>query len=132
MICRVLESPVARLHRNLLEDATGCGCRAAIHPEDLEQLGKKVELGPCFGEAGELVARLPTFRRALSMSSISYEPLPGPVSGGGGEGRQDRQLYGTNTDIDNLKRAEQKLRQERRGIPSHHRCHTSKHRPAVP
>src|SRR5580700_8223131 len=30
-----------------LEDALGCGCRAAIHPEDLEQLEKKWETVAC-------------------------------------------------------------------------------------
>src|SRR3981189_1346630 len=44
-----------------LEDATDCGCRPAIHPEDLEQLEKKWNSDLASGKAGELEARLRRF-----------------------------------------------------------------------
>src|SRR6202051_3485250 len=88
-----------------LEDATGCGCRAAIHPEDLEQLEKKWNSDLASGKAGELEARLRRFDGEYRWFLFRYEPLRDEFS-------KIVNWYGTNTDIDDLKHAEQKLRQD--------------------
>src|SRR3984893_10263783 len=88
-----------------LEDATGCGCRAAIHPEDLEQLEKKWNSDLASGKAGELEARLRRFDGEYRWFLFRYEPLRDQFG-------KIVNWYGTNTDIDDLKRAEQKLRQD--------------------
>jgi formate hydrogenlyase transcriptional activator len=88
-----------------LEDATGCGCRAAIHPEDLEQLEKKWNSDLASGKAGELEARLRRFDGEYRWFLLRYEPLRDQFG-------KIVNWYGTITDIDDLKRAEQKLRQD--------------------
>src|ERR1700726_93466 len=88
-----------------LEDATDCGCRAAIHPEDLEQLEKKWNSDLASGKAGELEARLRRFDGGYRAFLLRDEPLRDQFS-------KIVNWYGTNTDIDDLKRAEQKLRQD--------------------
>src|SRR5580704_3926845 len=88
-----------------LEDAPGCGCRAAIHPEDLEQLEKKWNSDLASGKAGELEARLRRFDGEYRWFLFRYEPLRDQFNG------KIVNWYGTNTDIDDLKRAEEKLRQ---------------------
>jgi formate hydrogenlyase transcriptional activator len=95
-----------------LEDATGCGCCAAIHPDDLGQLEKKWEPDLASGNAGQLEARLRRFDGEYRWFLFRYEPLRDAAG-------KILNWYGTNTDIDDLKRAEQKLRQgeqEFRGI----------------
>ena len=95
-----------------LEDATGCGCRAAIHPDDLGQLEKKWQSDLASGNAGEIEARLQRFDGEYRWFLFRYEPLRDAAA-------KILNWCGTNTDIDDLKRAEQKLRQgeqEFRGI----------------
>jgi len=116
---------LARLHRNLSLRCNRLWVPSAIHPEDLEPIGKEVELGLASGEAGELEARLDVSTGSIDGFLFRYEPLRDQFG-------KIVNWYGTNTDIDNLKRAEQETASRRRGIPSHHRCHTSKHRRAVP
>ena len=88
-----------------LEDATGCGCRAAIHPEDLEQLEKKWNSDLASGKACELEARLRRFDGEYRWFLFRYEPLRDEFG-------KIVNWYGTGTDIDDLKHAEQKLRQD--------------------
>src|SRR5258706_868036 len=88
-----------------LEDETDWGCRAAIHPEALEQLEKKWTSDLASGKAGELEARLRRFDGEYRWFLFRYEPLRDQFS-------KIVNWYGTNTDIDDLKRAEQKLRQD--------------------
>src|SRR5580693_5496866 len=88
-----------------LEDATGCGCRAAIHPEDLEQLEKKWNSDLASGKVGELEARLRRFDGEYRWFLLRYEPLRDQFG-------KIVNWYGTITDIDDLKHAEQKLRQD--------------------
>src|SRR3981189_168507 len=88
-----------------LEDATGCGCRSDIHPEALEQLEKKWNADLPSGKAGELEARLRRFDGEYRWFLFRYEPLRDQFG-------KIVNWYGTNTDIDDLKRAEQKLRQD--------------------
>src|SRR6201982_3906062 len=87
-----------------LEDATGCGCRAAIHPDDLGQLEKKWQSDLASGSAGELEARLQRFDGEYRWFLFRYEPLRDAAG-------KILNWCGTNTDIDDLKRAEEKLRQ---------------------
>src|SRR5258705_6734414 len=95
-----------------LEDATGCGCRAAIHPDDLGQLEKKWQSDLASGNAGTIEARLQRFDGEYRWFLFRYEVLRDAAG-------KILNWCGTNTDIDDLKRAEQKLRQgeqEFRGI----------------
>src|SRR6202047_1292387 len=88
-----------------LEDATDCGCRAAIHPEDLEQLEKKWNSDLASGKGGDLEARLGRVGGGYRWFLSRPEPLRDEFS-------KIVNWYGTNTDIDDLKHAEQKLRQD--------------------
>ena len=88
-----------------LEDATGCGCRAPIHPEDLEQLEEKWNSDLASGKACELEARLRRFDGEYRWFLFRYEPLRDEFG-------KIVNWYGTGTDIDDLKHAEQKLRQD--------------------
>jgi formate hydrogenlyase transcriptional activator len=95
-----------------LEDATGCGCRAAIHPDDLGQLEKKWQSDLASGNAGAIEARLQRSDGEYRWFLFRYEALRDAAG-------KILNWCGTNTDIDDLKRAEQKLRQgeqEFRGI----------------
>src|SRR3981189_641241 len=88
-----------------LEDATDCGCRAAIHPKDWEKFEKKWNSDLASGKAGELDARLRRFDGEYRWFLFRYEPLRDQFG-------KIVNWYGTNTDIDDLKRAEQRLRQD--------------------
>src|SRR5258708_19939565 len=59
-----------------LEDATDCGCRAAIHPEDLEQLEKKWNSDLASGKAAELEAPLRRFSAQYLSSHFPSYPFP--------------------------------------------------------
>jgi formate hydrogenlyase transcriptional activator len=85
------------------EAARGWGWRTAIHPEDLDELEKKWRADLASGQAGSVEGRLRRFDGQYRWFLFRYEPLrdqTGNIIG----------WYGTNTDIDDLKRAEQKLR----------------------
>jgi formate hydrogenlyase transcriptional activator len=87
-----------------LETARGWGWRVAIHPEDLERIEKKWREDIASGEAGEVEGRLRRFDGEYRWFLFRYEPLRD-------EAGNVVNWYGTNTDIDDLKRAEQKLRE---------------------
>jgi formate hydrogenlyase transcriptional activator len=88
-----------------LEAARGWGWRTAIHPEDLDQLDKKWRVDLASGQAGEVEGRLRRFDGEYRWFLFRYEPLRD-------EAGEIVNWYGTNTDIEELKRAEQKLRQD--------------------
>jgi formate hydrogenlyase transcriptional activator len=87
-----------------LEVARGWGWRAAIHPEDLECVEKKWREDIASGEAGEVEGRLRRFDGEYRWFLFRYEPLRD-------EDGNVVNWYGTNTDIGDLKRTEQKLRE---------------------
>ncbi|PWT79928.1 MAG: Fis family transcriptional regulator [Acidobacteria bacterium] len=87
-----------------LEAARGWGWRAAIHPEDLDRIEKKWRVDLASGQAGEVQGRLRRFDGEYRWFLFRYEPFRD-------EAGEIVRWYGTNTDIEDLKRAEQKLRE---------------------
>jgi formate hydrogenlyase transcriptional activator len=87
-----------------LEDARGWGWRTAIHPDDIEELEKKWRADLVSGQAGSVEGRLRRFDGEYRWFLFRYEPLRDQAG-------NVVNWYGTNTDIDDLKRAEQKLRE---------------------
>ncbi|HWN57957.1 MAG TPA: PAS domain-containing protein, partial [Methylomirabilota bacterium] len=85
--------------------AHGSGWRVAIHPEDLKKSLEKWRALLASGEPGELEARLRRHDGEYRWFIFRSEPF-----------RDERgdivRWYGTNTDIENLKRTEEKLRQD--------------------
>lgn len=91
------------------EESYGWGWQAAVHPEDLPLIiDKWRELG-ISGEPGEVEARVRRHDGAFRWFLIRIEPL-----------RDDTgkvvQWYGTSTDIETLKQAEKKLREDEREL----------------
>jgi formate hydrogenlyase transcriptional activator len=87
------------------EAAKGWGWRVAIHPEDLDALEKKWRADLASGQPGSVEGRLRRFDGEYRWFLFRYEPLRDSAG-------DILSWYGTNTDIDDLKRAEQKLRQD--------------------
>jgi len=87
------------------EEAHGWGWKVAIHPDDLEKLADKWFAFVDCGEAGEVEARVRRFDGQYRWFLFRAEPL-----------RDDRgnivNWYGTDTDIEDRKQAEEKLRQD--------------------
>jgi len=85
--------------------AHGSGWRVSIHPEDLKKSLEKWRALLASGEPGELEARLRRHDGEYRWFIFRSEPF-----------RDERgdivRWYGTNTDIENLKRTEEKLRQD--------------------
>ena len=91
----------------LMEKSLGWGWKVSVHPEDLGKL-MDTWLGLlASGESGEKEARLPRFDREYRWFLFRAVPL---------RDEQDKLLrrYGTNTDIEDLKRAESLLSAEKR------------------
>src|SRR5215813_1929407 len=86
------------------EAARGWGWRAAIHPEDLDRLEKKWRADVASGQAGSIELRLRRFDGEYEWFLARYEPLRD-------ENGKIVNWYGTGTCIEDLKRAEQKLRE---------------------
>jgi PAS domain S-box-containing protein len=92
-----------------LEEALGWGWKAAIHPEDLEKvMGTWLSLLPS-GEPGEEEARLRRFDGEYRWFLFRAVPVRD------GQGQLVR-WYGTNTDIEDRKRAESLLSAEKRTL----------------
>jgi formate hydrogenlyase transcriptional activator len=91
------------------EEAHGWGWKVAIHPEDLGKLLEKWSALLASGEPGEIEARLRRHDGQYRWFLFRVEPLRD------GLGNIVR-WYGTNTDIENLKRTEEKLRQDERDV----------------
>jgi len=87
-----------------LEDARGWGWRTVIHPEDLDRIEKKWRADVASGHAGEVEGRLRRFDGEYRWFLFRYEPLRD-------QSGNVVNWYGTNIDIDDLKRTEQKLRE---------------------
>src|SRR5216684_4375895 len=91
------------------EAARGWGWRAVIHPDDLDQLEKKWRADLDSGQAGYVEGRLRRFDGEYRWFLFQYEPLR-DVTGA------IVNWYGTNTDIQNLKQTEEKLRDDEREL----------------
>src|SRR5258705_81976 len=91
------------------EEVKRVGCKVAIHPEDLPKWLDEWRTLVASGEGGEIEARLRRHDGAYRWFLIRVEPLQ-DESGG------IVRWYGTNTDIDDLKQTEAKLREDEREV----------------
>jgi formate hydrogenlyase transcriptional activator len=91
------------------EAARGWGWRAVIHPDDLDQLENTWRADLDSGQAGYVEGRLRRFDGEYRWFLFQYEPLR-DVTG------TIVNWYGTNTDIETLKRTEEKLREDEREL----------------
>ncbi len=87
----------------------GWGWRVAYHPEDLEQLLAKWQAVLTSGEPGEFEARLRRFDGEYRWFLIRAVPLRDETG-------KIVYWYGSSTDIEDRKRAEEKLRQDEREL----------------
>ena len=87
------------------QEARGRGWRVAIHPEDLQKVLDTFRALRASGEPGEIEHRLRRYDGQYRWFLFRVEPLRDAL------GNVVR-WYGTNTDIENLKRTEEKLRQD--------------------
>src|SRR3989442_12235246 len=91
------------------EEVKRVGCKVVIHPEDLPQWLDEWRTLVASGEGGEIEARLRRHDGAYRWFLIRVEPLQD-------ESGEIVRWYGTNTDIDDLRQTEEKLRQEQREL----------------
>jgi formate hydrogenlyase transcriptional activator len=91
------------------EEVQRVGCKVAIHPEDLPKWLDEWRTLVASGQGGEIEARLRRHDGAYRWFLIRVEPLQD-------ESGQTVRWYGTNTDIEDRKRAEEKLRQDEREL----------------
>jgi formate hydrogenlyase transcriptional activator len=91
------------------EEVKRVGCKVAIHPEDLPKWLDEWRTLIASGEGGEIEARLRRHDGAYRWFLIRVEPLQD-------ESGEMVRWYGTNTDIEDRKRAEEKLRQDEREL----------------
>src|SRR6266851_1359670 len=91
------------------QEAYRWGWKVTIHPEDLEKSMEKWRALLASGEPGELEARLRRHDGEYRLFLFRSEPWRDQ------QGNVVR-WYGTNTDIENLKRTEEKLRQDEREL----------------
>jgi formate hydrogenlyase transcriptional activator len=87
-----------------MEGARGWGWIAAFHPEDLDRIEEKWRADLASGHPGEVEGRLRRSDGEYRWFLFRYEPLRD-------EADNIVNWYGTFTDIEDLKRAEQKLRE---------------------
>src|ERR1700756_2399159 len=92
-----------------LDVVRGWGWQDAIHPEDLKEITDKWLGFLAAGQPGEVEGRLRRFDGAYRWFLFRAEPLRD-------ESGTIVNWYGTDTDIDDLKRAEAKLRQEEKEL----------------
>ena len=91
------------------EEVKRVGCKVAIHPEDLPKWLDEWRTLVASGEGGEIEARLRRYDGAYRWFLIRVEPLQD-------ESGEIVRWYGTNTDIDDLKQTEEKLREDEREL----------------
>jgi len=91
------------------EEVQRVGCKVAIHPEDLPKWLDEWRTLVASGEGGEIEARLRRHDGAYRCFLIRVEPLQD-------ESGEIVRWYGTNTDIDDLKQTEAKLREDEREV----------------
>src|ERR1700739_4805200 len=92
-----------------LEVVRGWGWQEAIHPEDLKEITDKWLGFLAAGQAGEVEGRLRRFDGVYRWFLFRAEPLRD-------ESGKIVHWYGTDTDIDDLKQAQLKLRQDEREL----------------
>src|SRR5437773_7736682 len=91
------------------EEVQRRGCKVIIHPEDLPKWLDEWRKLVASGAGGEIEARLRRHDGAYRWFLIRVEPLQD-------ESGEIVKWYGTNTDIDDLKQTEEKLREEEREL----------------
>jgi formate hydrogenlyase transcriptional activator len=91
------------------EEVKRVGCKVAIHPEDLPKWLEQWRALIASGAGGEIEARLRRHDGDYRWFLIRVEPLQE-------ESGEILRWYGTNTDIEDRKRAEEKLREDEREI----------------
>ena len=91
------------------EEVQRVGCKVAIHPEDLPKWLDEWRALVASGEGGEIEARLRRHDGAYRWFLIRVEPLQDEYG-------EIVKWYGTNTDIDDLKQTEAKLREDEREL----------------
>src|SRR5436309_834762 len=91
------------------EEVQRVGCKVAIHPEDLPKWLDEWRTLVASEEGGEIEARLRRHDGAYRWFLIRVEPLQD-------ESVEIVKWYGTNTDIDDLKQTEAKLREDEREL----------------
>ncbi|MDX6443377.1 MAG: formate hydrogenlyase transcriptional activator, partial [Blastocatellia bacterium] len=91
------------------EEVKRVGCKVAIHPEDLPKWLDQWRALIASGAGGEIEARLRRHDGAYRWFLIRVEPLQE-------ESGEILRWYGTNTDIEERKRTEEKLREDEREI----------------
>jgi formate hydrogenlyase transcriptional activator len=87
------------------EESYGLGWHVAVHPEDLPLVSEKWRMLAASGEPGEVEARVRRHDGAFRWFLIRIEPVRDET------GKVVR-WYGTSTDIETLKQAEKKLRED--------------------
>src|SRR5258705_2984166 len=91
------------------EEVKRVGCKVAIHPEDLPKWLHQWRALLAGGVGGEIEARLRRHDGAYRWFLIRVEPLQE-------ESGEILRWYGTNTDIEDRKRTEERLREDEREI----------------
>jgi formate hydrogenlyase transcriptional activator len=91
------------------EEAAGFGWQRAVHPEDLPRVLEVWNQARALGEAGQVEARMRRHDGTHRWFLIRTEPLRD-------EAGKIVRWYGTNTDIEERKQAEEKLRQDEREL----------------
>jgi formate hydrogenlyase transcriptional activator len=91
------------------DEARGQGWQAAIHPEDLPKLSEKWAEIVASGKSGEFEGRLRRHDGAFRWVLARFEPVRDDAG-------EIVRWYGTSTDIDALKQAEEKLREDQRAL----------------
>jgi PAS domain S-box-containing protein len=91
------------------EEAQGWGWQVTIHPEDVGHVMDTWRTCLAAGEPGEVEGRLRRFDGAYRWFLFRAEPLRDALG-------HIVKWYGTDTDIDDLKRAEERLRQDEKEL----------------
>jgi formate hydrogenlyase transcriptional activator len=91
------------------EQARGQGWQAAVHPEDLPKLRDKWAEIVASGQGGEFEGRLRRHDGVFRWVLARFEPVRDSAG-------EIVRWYGTSTDIDALKQAEEKLREDERAL----------------
>src|SRR5467141_5457299 len=91
------------------DEARGQGWQAAVHPEDLPKLTEKWAEIVASGKSGEFEGRLRRHDGAFRWFLARFEPVRNDAG-------EIVRWYGTSTDIDALKQAQEKLREDERAL----------------
>jgi PAS domain S-box-containing protein len=91
------------------DEARGQGWQEAVHPEDLSKLSEKWAEIVASGKSGEFEGRLRRHDGAFRWVLARFEPVRDDTG-------EIVRWYGTSTDIDALKQAEEKLREDERAL----------------